>query len=74
MILKQILLDDGATMLLINRKRIIHKAKDKLTKLVALLKNIKDLKYTFIYVPEGKERDYSKDEDYQIPLIKKMIE
>jgi superfamily II DNA or RNA helicase len=54
---------DGATMLLINRKRIIHKAKDKLTKLVDLLREIKDLKYTFIYVPEGKERDYSTDED-----------
>ncbi|MCB8999926.1 MAG: DEAD/DEAH box helicase family protein [Bacteroidales bacterium] len=59
---------DGATKLLIERKRIIHKAKDKLEKLIVLLKNIKDLKYTFIYVPEGKEVDYSQDDESNIKL------
>lgn len=54
---------EGADKLLIKRKRIIHKAKDKLTKLIDLLRTIKDLKYTFIYVPEGIDRDYSQDDD-----------
>lgn len=62
---------DGADRLLIKRKRIIHKAKDKLNKLIKLLNTIDDLKYTFIYVPEGIDRDYSQDED---PLDKLDIE
>ena len=49
--------------LLIERKRIIHKAQDKLDKLRSLLEHEKDLKYTFIYVPEGREIDYENDEE-----------
>ena len=48
--------------LLIERKRIVHKAKDKLIKLEKLLNSKHDFKYTFIYVPEGKEVNYD-DED-----------
>mgnify|MGYP006086704995 CR=1 FL=1 len=48
--------------LLIERKRIIHKAKDKLTKLKNLLNSDHNFKYTFIYVPEGKEVSYDKDD------------
>ena len=48
--------------LLIERKRIVHKAKDKLIKLETLLNSKHDFKYTFIYVPEGKEVNYD-DED-----------
>ena len=48
--------------LLIERKRIIHKAKDKLTKLKKLLNSDHNFKYTFIYVPEGKEVSYDKDD------------
>jgi superfamily II DNA or RNA helicase len=46
-----------AEMLLLKRKRIIHKAENKLIKTVSILKERYDkegsLKYTFIYVPEG---------------------
>lgn len=48
--------------LLIERKRIVHKAKDKLSQLKKLLKNSRDFKYTFIYVPEGKEVNYDEEE------------
>lgn len=55
--------NDEGKRLLIERKRIIHKAKNKLLKLKKLLNEVDDLKYTFIYVPEGKEIDFENDED-----------
>lgn len=48
--------------LLIERKRIVHKAKDKLIKLKNLLSEDHDFKYTFIYVPEGKEVSYDEED------------
>ena len=49
-------------MLLLERKRIIHKAKNKLTVFKEILRkefnNRGDLKYTLIYVPEGIEPNY----------------
>lgn len=49
--------NDAATMLLMKRKRIIHKAQNKITVFKKILKdeyNIRrSLKYTFVYVPEG---------------------
>ncbi len=48
--------------LLIERKRIVHKAKDKLMKLEKLLNINHDFKYTFIYVPEGKEVNYDNED------------
>lgn len=44
--------------LLIERKRIVHKAKNKLSKLKNLLSGGHNFKYTFIYVPEGTEVNY----------------
>lgn len=60
--------------LLIERKRIIHKAKNKLDQLRDLLENTDGLKYTFIYVPEGKEINYEEDEEIEdIEDDKKII-
>jgi superfamily II DNA or RNA helicase len=59
--------------LLIERKRIIHKSKDKLSKLNELLRKEESLKYTFIYVPEGKEIDYESDEDLNEDVEDKKI-
>ena len=53
---------DYGTQLLIDRKRVIHKAKDKLKKLEELLSVNKNLEYTFIYVPEGKEVNYEEED------------
>ena len=50
---------DSATRLLIKRKRIIHKAQNKKKCLKQIFKDVKfkndNLKYTFVYVPEGYE-------------------
>jgi superfamily II DNA or RNA helicase len=52
-----------AEALLLKRKRIIHKATNKLGKTLSILrdryKNEGTLKYTFVYVPEGKNEDVS---------------
>jgi len=49
--------------LLLQRKRIIHKASNKLSKAVSILRNRYEeegtLKYTFVYVPEGMDPDLS---------------
>lgn len=59
-----------AEMLLLKRKRIIHKAENKkiaITNLLDDLKNKKKLDYTFVFVPEGYEQlDYTEKETYQI--------
>lgn len=53
--------DERLTMLLLARKRIIHKAANKLSKFKEILekefKERQSLKYTLVYVPEGNEPD-----------------
>lgn len=56
--------DPYVNMLLINRKNIIHKAKNKSNCLIDIINDIgKDnFKYAFIYVPEGYEPNYDEDD------------
>ncbi len=55
-------------MLLLARKRIIHKARNKKGVFKSILtsefKQKKNLKYTLVYVPEGTDPDYSAVDDY----------
>lgn len=58
-----------AEMLLLKRKRIIHKAENKkiaISNLLEDLKNKKKLDYTFVFVPEGYEPDYSETDNYSV--------
>lgn len=58
-----------AEMLLMKRKRIIHKAQNKKHKVAALLTELskkKKLNYTFVFVPEGYEPDYAQRDDYSV--------
>ena len=58
-----------AEMLLMARKRIIHKAANKKLKVAQLLDEQKkkgNLNYTFVFVPEGYEPDYAEIDDYNI--------
>ena len=58
-----------AEMLLMARKRIIHKAANKKVKVAELLDEQKkkgNLNYTFVFVPEGYEPDYAIIDDYDI--------
>lgn len=58
-----------ANMLLMARKRIIHKAANKKIKVAELLDTQKSrghLDYTFVFVPEGFEPDYAEIDDYEI--------
>lgn len=58
-----------AEMLLMARKRIIHKAANKKQKVAELLDEQKrkgNLDYTFVFVPEGYEPDYAEIDDYNI--------
>lgn len=58
-----------AEMLLLKRKRVIHKAENKKTAITNLLENLKKkrkLDYTFVFVPEGYEPDYSEIDNYSI--------
>jgi len=56
---------DSATQLLIERKRIVHKARNKKTCLKEIFHEVElkneSLKYTFVYVPEGYDRDNSEN-------------
>jgi superfamily II DNA or RNA helicase len=60
--------EDLVTMLLMKRKRIIHKAQNKIAVFKGILKQEfnkrKSLKYTFVYVPEG--FDDNSDEEERI--------
>ena len=59
----------GAEKLLLKRKRIIHKAENKknaVNNLLDELKERKKLDYTFVFVPEGFEPDYTLSESYEI--------
>lgn len=67
--------NDIVQKLLLKRKRIIHKAANKLTKLREILERRfeeeRNLKYTFVYVPEGntkemQEEDVSDEESLRI--------
>jgi len=78
------------TSLLLKRKRIVHKAQNKLSTFNSLIKNIykerKSLKYLLVYVPEGVDNDdteyvdYTLNDDYdsesfeQMSLINKYTE
>ncbi len=59
-----------AEMLLLKRKRIIHKAENKKIEIANLLESLKKekkLDYTFVFVPEGfEEHDYTEKETYNI--------
>jgi superfamily II DNA or RNA helicase len=58
-----------AEMLLLERKRIVHKADNKKNKLVQLIDGLKQqnkLNYTFVFVPEGYEPNYSEIDDYTL--------
>jgi superfamily II DNA or RNA helicase len=54
--------------LLIQRKNVIHKAKNKLPKLQQIINEIgsERFKYGFIYVPEGYEPDYETIDDFDL--------
>jgi predicted helicase len=56
-------------MLLLKRKRIVHKAENKKIAISNLLEELKykrKLDYTFVFVPEGYEPDYSEKEAYDV--------
>ncbi len=58
-----------AEMLLLKRKRVIHKAENKKTAITNLLEDLKKkrkLDYTFVFVPEGYEPNYSEIDNYSI--------
>lgn len=66
--------DDIVQMLLLKRKRIIHKAVNKLEATRIILeerfKKEKSLKYTFIYVPEGTTPELEEDDQGDEETIK----
>ena len=58
-----------AEKLLLKRKRIIHKAENKKVAISNLLEDLRHkrkLDYTFVFVPEGYEPDYSERDSYDI--------
>jgi superfamily II DNA or RNA helicase/HKD family nuclease len=58
-----------AEMLLLKRKRVIHKAENKkaaITNLLEDLKSQRQLDYTFVFVPEGYEPDYAEVDSYNV--------
>ena len=61
---------DSATQLLIKRKRIIHKARNKKNCLHRIFEDVQlkneSLKYTFVYVPEGYESNNQIEEEHDI--------
>lgn len=55
--------------LLLRRKLIVHKAENKKTAILQLLDDLKEksrLNYTFVFVPEGYEPDYSESDNFDI--------
>lgn len=60
---------DDAEMLLLKRKRVIHKAENKKAAIAELLDRLNEqgkLNYAFVFVPEGYEPDYGSDDSYDI--------
>lgn len=66
--------NDIVEKLLLKRKRIIHKAENKLNKTISILreryKNEGNLNYTFIYVPEGYTEEELEEEELERESIK----
>jgi len=62
--------DEEGKKYLIKRKRIINKAENKIHIVKEIISKVhaieSDLKYTFVYVPEGVEVDYSDTDTYQL--------
>ncbi len=58
-----------ADKLLLKRKRVIHKARNKKDAIINLLEEQKGkgkLNYTFVFVPEGYEANYSEKDNYEV--------
>lgn len=66
--------NDIVEKLLLKRKRIIHKAENKLIKTISILKGRfqkeGNLNYTFIYVPEGYTEEELEEEELEVESIK----
>jgi superfamily II DNA or RNA helicase len=64
-------------MLLLKRKRVVHKAENKSIAFAKILRDEfskrKDLKYTLIYVPEGQEPNYFESDEYEESLDDKSL-
>ena len=60
-----------AEIILMNRKRIIHKCDDKLRVYKEILEEIGEdrLKYTFVYAPQGKYSKIESDEDKEFDVV-----
>lgn len=59
-----------AKQLLIQRKHVIHKAQNKLSAISEIINKVgkQDFKYAFVYVPEGYEPNYWKEEESRIDV------
>lgn len=59
-----------AKQLLIQRKHVIHKAQNKLSAISDIIEEVgkKEFKYAFVYVPEGYEPNYWKEEESRIDI------
>lgn len=70
--------DEEGERLLMLRKQIIHKASNKLIALKNLVSELDDLKYTFIYAPEGKflsiDQDEFEEEEEDVKIIREYTE
>lgn len=64
-----------AKQLLIQRKHVIHKAQNKLSAITDIIQQVglENFKYAFVYVPEGYEPDYWKEEESRIDVKDKHI-
>lgn len=61
--------EEAADKLLLKRKRVVHKAKNKQAAIASLLDEMDasgKLKYAFVFVPEGYEPDYSNQDSNDI--------
>lgn len=63
-------IDEVLKMMLLARKRIIHKAENKLATFIDIIRKRYEekgnLKFSLIYVPEGNKPDYISDDDYDM--------
>lgn len=59
-----------AKQLLIQRKHVIHKAQNKLAAISGIIEKVgkKNFRYAFVYVPEGYEPNYWKEEESRIDI------
>lgn len=67
---------EQAQQLLMLRKNVLHKARNKMSVFVDIIREIGEekLKYCFVYSASGKRYDYEKDENeqYDIEILKQM--